>query len=147
MTTQCQHISDLSINLLPFDPPPTDLLELFGQLRPQHVELWTRLQPLRQRYSGPVPAERKAFKWTRSYFIYPFVRLLCVFFKLPLGGHWKGWNITVTFHCEPSISFCLDRRSEAQHALFRQISNTVGNAHIASPAIINRVPAGPLGPF
>lgn len=86
--TQSQHLSNLSTNLLPFYPP-TDLPELFGQLRPQHVELRTRLQPLRQRHSGPVSAGRKAFKWTRSYFICPFGRPLGCFFKPPLRGHWK----------------------------------------------------------
>lgn len=129
--------------------PSTDFPELSGQLRPQHVELRARLYPLWQRYSGPVSAERKSFKRTHSYFICPSsarcsAAVWFFFLNLPLHGHWKGWNIAVTFHWEPSISFCLDRRSEAQHALFGQISNTVGNAHIASPAIINSVPAGSL---
>lgn len=49
----------------------SDFPKLLGQLRAEHVELRTRLQPLRQRYSGPGSAQRKAFKWTHSYFIWP----------------------------------------------------------------------------
>lgn len=97
MMTRCQHLSSLSVNLLP-SPPPTDLLELFGQLRAQHVELRTRLQPLRQRYSGPVSAERKPFKWTRSYFICPLsarARLQSVRFFLTASP----WTLERMKHC------------------------------------------------
>lgn len=124
-----------------------DFLKLFGQLRPQHVELRTRLQPLRQRYSAPGSAERKAFKWTPFYFVCPLLGCGGGIFFLKVFLFADTRKNAVTFQREPSIMLCLDRRSEAQHALFQQISNTVGKAHMALPAIINSLPASPFGPF